>query len=63
VVFAAYGLYEQFGKGVMLKLATKKRHELFQDQERLLASANGSECVSWPLVIGERGIDRGRCQM
>jgi hypothetical protein len=33
-------LHEQFGKGVVLKVATKKCLVLFQDQERLMASAN-----------------------
>ena len=33
-------LHEQFGKGVVLKLAEKKCHMLFQDKERLMASAN-----------------------
>lgn len=33
-------LHEQFGKGIVLKLATKKCHVLFQDKERLMASAN-----------------------
>jgi hypothetical protein len=33
-------LHEQFGKGVVVKLATKKCAVLFQDKERLMASAN-----------------------
>jgi hypothetical protein len=33
-------LHEQFGKGVVLKLLTKKCYVLFQDKERLMASAN-----------------------
>jgi hypothetical protein len=33
-------LHEQFGKGVVLKLASKKCLVLFQDQERLMASGN-----------------------
>ncbi len=33
-------LHEQFGKGVVLKLSTKKCYVLFQDKERLMASAN-----------------------
>jgi hypothetical protein len=33
-------LHEQFGKGVVVKLATKKCYVLFQDKERLMASAN-----------------------
>jgi hypothetical protein len=33
-------LHEQFGKGIVLKLATKKCYVLFQDKERLMASAN-----------------------
>ena len=33
-------LHEQFGKGVVVKLATKKCTVLFQDKERLMASAN-----------------------
>lgn len=33
-------LHEQFGKGVVLKLSTKKCTVLFQDKERLMASAN-----------------------
>lgn len=33
-------LHEQFGKGVVLHLATHKCRVLFQDQERLMASAN-----------------------
>jgi hypothetical protein len=33
-------LHEQFGKGVVLKLATKKCYVLFKDKERLMASAN-----------------------
>jgi hypothetical protein len=44
-------LHEQFGKGVVLKLATKKCTVLFEDQERLMASANVSECVAWPLSV------------
>jgi hypothetical protein len=56
---ATYGigdivLHAQFGKGVVLKLAAKKCTVLFQDQERLLASGNGDDCVSWPLS-GPRG--------
>ncbi len=35
-------LHEQFGKGVVLKLATNKCHVLFQDKERAMASANVS---------------------
>jgi hypothetical protein len=44
-------LHEQFGKGVVLKLAPKKCLVLFQDQERLMASANADESVCWPLSI------------
>jgi len=33
-------LHEQFGKGVVLKLSTQKCTVLFQDKERLMASAN-----------------------
>ena len=33
-------LHEQFGKGVVLKLATQKCTVLFEDKERLMASAN-----------------------
>jgi len=33
-------LHEQFGKGVVLKLLTKKCIVLFEDKERLMASAN-----------------------
>lgn len=33
-------LHEQFGKGVVLKLSTSKCTVLFQDKERLMASAN-----------------------
>jgi hypothetical protein len=33
-------LHEQFGKGVVLKLLTRKCTVLFQDKERLMASAN-----------------------
>jgi uncharacterized Zn finger protein (UPF0148 family) len=33
-------LHEQFGKGVVLKLSTDKCYVLFQDKERLMASAN-----------------------
>lgn len=33
-------LHEQFGKGVVLKLSTNKCNVLFQDKERLMASAN-----------------------
>jgi hypothetical protein len=33
-------LHEQFGRGVVLKLATKKCSVLFQDKERLMASGN-----------------------
>jgi hypothetical protein len=44
-------LHEQFGKGVVLKLSTKKCRVLFQDQERLLASANCDEVVEWPLAV------------
>jgi hypothetical protein len=33
-------LHEQFGKGVVLKLLTKKCTVLFEDKERLMASAN-----------------------
>jgi hypothetical protein len=33
-------LHEQFGKGVVLKLSTKKCYVLFKDKERLMASAN-----------------------
>jgi len=33
-------LHEQFGKGVVLKLATNKCYVLFKDKERLMASAN-----------------------
>jgi hypothetical protein len=33
-------LHEQFGKGVVLKLLTRKCTMLFQDKERLMASAN-----------------------
>ena len=47
-------LHEQFGKGVVLKLAPQKCLVLFQDQERLMASANGGNGVAWPLT-GPRG--------
>jgi len=33
-------LHEQFGKGIVLKLSTKKCTILFKDKERLMASAN-----------------------
>ena len=33
-------LHEQFGKGVVLKLSTRKCTMLFKDKERLMASAN-----------------------
>jgi hypothetical protein len=33
-------LHEQFGKGIVLKLASQQCTVLFQDQERLMASAN-----------------------
>jgi hypothetical protein len=33
-------LHEQFGKGVVLTLLTKKCRVLFQDKERLMASTN-----------------------
>jgi hypothetical protein len=33
-------LHEQFGKGVVLKLLTKKCVVLFEDKERLMASTN-----------------------
>jgi hypothetical protein len=33
-------LHAQFGKGVVLKLSTRKCTVLFQDKERLMASAN-----------------------
>jgi hypothetical protein len=33
-------LHEQFGRGVVVKLATKKCYVLFQDKERLMASGN-----------------------
>jgi hypothetical protein len=33
-------LHEQFGKGIVLKLSTKKCYVLFKDKERLMASAN-----------------------
>jgi Zn ribbon nucleic-acid-binding protein len=33
-------LHEQFGKGVVLTLLTKKCRVLFKDKERLMASAN-----------------------
>jgi hypothetical protein len=33
-------LHAQFGKGVVLKLLSKKCSVLFQDKERLMASAN-----------------------
>lgn len=33
-------LHEHFGKGVVLKLLTRKCTVLFQDKERLMASAN-----------------------
>jgi hypothetical protein len=33
-------LHEQFGKGVVLKLSTRKCTVLFKDKERLMASAN-----------------------
>ena len=33
-------LHEQFGKGVVLKLSTRKCTVLFQDKERVMASAN-----------------------
>jgi hypothetical protein len=51
-------LHEQFGKGVVLQLATKKCTVLFEDQERLMASANGDECVSWPLSVNKRPARR-----
>jgi hypothetical protein len=44
-------LHEQFGKGIVLKLAPQKCLVLFQDQERLMASANASEFVEWPLPV------------
>jgi hypothetical protein len=44
-------LHEHFGKGIVLKLAPKKCLVLFQDQERLMASANANESVCWPLSI------------
>jgi hypothetical protein len=51
-------LHEQFGKGVVLKLATKKCTVLFEDKERLMASANGDECVYWPLSVNKRRAGR-----
>jgi hypothetical protein len=51
-------LHAQFGKGVVLKLATKKCTVLFQDQERLLASANVGDCVSWPLAVNRVSASR-----
>jgi hypothetical protein len=33
-------LHKQFGKGVVLKLSTRKCTVLFKDKERLMASAN-----------------------
>lgn len=36
-------LHEQFGKGVVVKLATQKCLVLFQDQERMMVSANVGE--------------------
>lgn len=33
-------LHEQFGKGIVLKLAAQKCYVLFQDKERLMASGN-----------------------
>jgi hypothetical protein len=51
-------LHEQFGKGVVLQLATKKCTVLFEDQERLMASANGDECVYWPLSVNKRPARR-----
>lgn len=44
-------LHEQFGKGVVLKLAAKKCTVLFEDKERLMASANFGELVYWPLSV------------
>lgn len=41
-------LHEQFGKGVVVKLAAQKCLVLFQDQERMMVSANVGE-VHWPL--------------
>jgi hypothetical protein len=60
---ATYGigdivLHEQFGKGIVLKLAPQKCTVLFQDQERRLASANASECVAWPLADTRRPAAR-----
>jgi hypothetical protein len=50
---ATYGignilLHAQFGKGVVVQLATKKCPVLFQDKERLLASANEARGHSRP---------------
>ena len=38
--FSPVVLHEQFGKGVVVKLSTRKCTALFQDKERLMASAN-----------------------
>jgi hypothetical protein len=51
-------LHEQFGKGVVLKLATKKCTVLFEDKERLMASANCDEFVYWPLSVNKRPARR-----
>jgi hypothetical protein len=51
-------LHEQFGKGVVLKLAMKKCTVLFEDKERLMASANVSEFVYWPLSVNKRSATR-----
>lgn len=51
-------LHEQFGKGVVLKLATKKCTVLFEDRERLMASANCDEFVYWPLSVNKRPARR-----
>ena len=44
-------LHEQFGKGIVLTLATQKCTVLFQDKERLMATANVGDVVSWPLKV------------
>jgi hypothetical protein len=51
-------LHEQFGKGVVLKLATKKCTVLFKDKERVMASANFGECVCWPLSVNRAPATR-----
>jgi hypothetical protein len=51
-------LHEQFGKGVVVKLATKKCDVLFQDKERLMASirCRATPCLmekesAWPVML------------